>query len=66
MAGKDLRTIQELLGHRDITMTLRYAHVSDEHKAAAVRTALIPPQEFHNAIPKPARSRDQRSGEGTL
>lgn len=36
MAGVNLSTVRELLGHADIAMTLRYAHVSDEHKAAAV------------------------------
>lgn len=37
MAGVDLNTIRELLGHRDISMTLRYAHLSAEHKAEAVQ-----------------------------
>jgi site-specific recombinase XerD len=38
MAGVDLNTVRELLGHKLIAMTLRYAHLAPEHKAAAVET----------------------------
>lgn len=36
MAGIDLNTVRDLLGHADVKMTLRYAHLAPEHKAAAV------------------------------
>jgi site-specific recombinase XerD len=37
MAGVDLRTVQELMGHKTIQMTVRYAHLAPQHCQAAVQ-----------------------------
>jgi len=36
MAGVDLRSVQELMGHKSIQMTCRYAHLAQTHQLAAV------------------------------
>lgn len=36
MMGVDLRTVQELMGHKTMAMTCRYSHLSPEHTQAAV------------------------------
>jgi len=37
MAWVDLPTVKDLMGHKDISMTLRYTHLSSDHKQRAVR-----------------------------
>lgn len=34
--GIDSKTVQELMGHKQITMTLRYAHLAPGYKRAAI------------------------------
>jgi len=36
MRGASIREVQEILGHKSLTMTVRYAHLSQEHKKKAV------------------------------
>ncbi|MBU2626622.1 MAG: tyrosine-type recombinase/integrase, partial [candidate division Zixibacteria bacterium] len=36
MNGVDLLTLKELLGHKDVRMTLRYSHLSPEYKKNAI------------------------------
>ena len=38
MAGVDLNTVRELLGHAGMGMTIRYAHLAPEAKLRAVET----------------------------
>ena len=43
MAGVDLRTVQELMGHKTITMTLRYSHLLPTHQRDAVQRLMKEP-----------------------
>lgn len=43
MAGVDLRTVQDLMGHKTITMTLKYSHLSKEHQIDAVQRLIQKP-----------------------
>ncbi|HEU5188998.1 MAG TPA: tyrosine-type recombinase/integrase, partial [Methylomirabilota bacterium] len=36
MAGVDLATLRELMGHKTMAMTLWYRHVSPDHRRAAI------------------------------
>ncbi len=53
MSGVDIRTVQELMGHADINMTMRYAHLSPDHKRGAMEAmerqfSGKSPANFHN------------------
>ena len=36
MNGVDIVTVAELMGHKDLSMTMRYSHPSPEHKINAI------------------------------
>lgn len=42
MKGADLKTVQDLAGHKSITMTARYAHLAPDHLAGAVELLDLP------------------------
>ena len=69
MAGVDLRTIQALMGHKTINMTLRYAHLAPDHlkRAVEVLDNEKSHNNFHNTphLPKtPKRSKLLKSQAG--
>jgi integrase len=47
MAGVDIRTVGELLGHKTLAMTMRYAHLAPAHNAAAVDKLVPHPSSGH-------------------
>ena len=49
MAGVDIRTVAELMGHKTIQMTMRYAHLAPEHNLAVERLSLFTPTDSSEA-----------------
>ena len=62
MRGVDIPTVKELLGHKSIAMTLRYTHLSSDHKQRAVSTleqiSEQSPSNFRNSAPQPTHLAD--------
>jgi integrase len=59
MAGVDLRTVQELLGHSTVKVTEQYSHLSPDHRARAVGVLNFETKlkQFEpNSSPAPAKS----------
>ena len=55
-----MNTIRELLGHRSIEMTLRYSHLSKDHKMRAV-TVLDANPAAAVAVSKPSAAGKKKS-----
>jgi site-specific recombinase XerD len=60
--GVDIVTVKELLGHSNISTTMRYAHSNDDARRRAVQR-LIPAND--NAKPEPANDNDAGSSDKT-
>jgi len=62
MAGIDLRTVQVLMGHKTINMTIRYAHLAPEHlkKAIEVLDREKSPINFHNTPNLPGTKKEAK------
>lgn len=65
MAGVDIRTVQQLLGHKRIATTERYSHLSPEHELAAVER-LAGPNSMDQQPPEqpPADPGENKAGGG--
>lgn len=70
MAGVDLKTVQELMGHKTIAMTARYAHLAPTHKFRAletlVRPGAVPAQRDTFWVPGAKRNRKSKVHTGTV
>ena len=45
MAGVDIRTVQELLGHKGFQMRVHYSHLASKHTLAVVERLDVPATE---------------------
>lgn len=57
MAGIDIKTIAELMGHKDIKMTMRYSHPTSEHKRKAVEILEKVPSIFTTGVETEKRAK---------
>lgn len=60
MAGVDIRTVQELMGHKTIAMTVRYAHLAPKHTLAAVERLDAPTGEPTDTTTDTETSQEQK------
>jgi hypothetical protein len=65
MRGADIRSVQELMGHKTLTMTLRYSHLSSAHRIAVVRLLDASPEGQTGSKPAPGGARGRLRDQGT-
>ena len=66
MLGTDLKTVQELMGHKSIEMTLRYTHLSNNHKSTAIEVlGLQTAERKQQIVTKQSQNDNQRPSNGT-
>jgi hypothetical protein len=56
MAGVDLRTVQELMGHKSIAMTIRYSHLAPSHQKEAIEHLMSVPSHPIKSLPTDTRT----------
>jgi hypothetical protein len=61
MAGVDLRTVRQLMGHKAIGMTVRYADLAPEHQLSAVHKVCPGSQEAQHGATDTTTRRTSRS-----
>jgi integrase len=66
MAGVDLRTVAELLGHRTLQMVMRYSHLAPEHQASAVDRLVPCKMRRDTRSDTGARKRDPEKRSGSV
>jgi site-specific recombinase XerD len=61
MAGVDIHTVQELMGHKCIAMTVRYAHIAPTHQLAAVERLTGEPLAADSARPTDTKTSTEQN-----
>jgi integrase len=64
MAREDIRTVQELMGHKTITMTMKYAHLSPSHLMDAVQRLVKKPTDTRTDTSAETKGKGANPDEG--
>jgi hypothetical protein len=65
MAGVDPRSVQGLLGHKTIQMTIRYAHLAPKYQLAAIQRLCQTEAESDESSQRLTRTKADTSVSGT-